>query len=110
MAAAVSADGALRLTGRVARAPVCGVLALTLLSVCVQVGGSGPPVPGARRRVLVSGHHSGSFHASRLLHQDAAGVPGTARNTACQSAAWRVQPTRGELNFGGGGAPVRAEP
>ena len=52
-------------------------LALTLFCVCLQTGGRGPPVPGTRRCLLVSSHHSGSFHASGLLHKDSSRIPGT---------------------------------
>lgn len=55
--------------------------------VCLQVGGRGPPVSGAGRRFLVSRHHSGGVHAARLLHEDAAGVPGT-RLSSPRAAAW----------------------
>lgn len=48
-----------------------------LVPVCPQVGGGGPPLPGTRRCFLVSRYHRGSLHASRLLHKDSVGIPGT---------------------------------
>lgn len=70
--------------------------------VCLQVGGSGPSVSGAGRRFLVSRHHSGGVHAARLLHEDAAGVPGTCTRPAPRSAACSASRDGANLSPGAG--------